>query len=135
MSAFSAEHLGAKTLDGRALLPGICRQARLPAGLLQKGSSIPSMLNWNLRKQQAPPAMPTDEQTIPADFYFFGLNWLRNTKNTELNFETSGFFLSHRRETIVFEGSGPRGFRGRAKDRIIWQNVANTSAQRFLQIK
>lgn len=38
-----------KRLDGGALLPGVQRQARFAAGLLEEGHAIPVMFYRNLR--------------------------------------------------------------------------------------
>ena len=51
----------------RAVLPGVRRQARLPAGVRQKLLAVPSPLGRDLRQQQAAPAALLDHQAMAAD--------------------------------------------------------------------
>ena len=129
MRAFLAEDLRTEGFEAGAFLPGIRRQSSFATSLLQKSLPVPSVLNRNLRQQQSAPAMPTDVQAVAANFYFFRTNRPRRSENAELNFELRSLFRGYRREAIIFESSGASGFRDRAINRIVRQNVADASAQ------
>lgn len=80
-TALVAEDFGGEGLESCALLPGIRGQARFAAGLLEKGCAVPSVLDGNLRQQQAAATVQAEEQAVAADFDGIGLNRLRGREN------------------------------------------------------
>ena len=73
--------------------------------------------------------MPADEETVAADFDFFGANWFCGRQKAELNFEIRSFFHRDRREAIVIESGRTRGFRHGAEDCKVREYVTDASAQ------
>ena len=99
--------------------------------MLEKSCAVPAALDRDLGQQQAAAALPTDEQTVAADFDFLGANRLRGRQDAQLNFQMRGFFFGYGRETVVVKGGGAGGFRYGTVDRAGGLHVADTSAQFF----
>jgi hypothetical protein len=63
-----AENLGGEGLDCRAIFPGVQRQSRFPAGLVEESLAIPVVLDWHLRQKQAAMSSHADQQAVASDF-------------------------------------------------------------------
>ena len=71
LSPFGPENFRGEGFDGRALLPGIRRQAGFAASLLEKGDAVPAVFDRDLRQQQAAASVLADHQSVPSNLHFF----------------------------------------------------------------
>lgn len=108
---FIAEYFGGKGFDGCALSPCVQGQAGFAASLFEERGAVPSVFDRDLGQQQASVAMLANEQTVVADFDFFGGNRLWGRENTQLDFEIRSLVGSDGGKAIVVERGGTRGFR------------------------
>ena len=134
MTTLLAEDFSGEGFYRRAFFPRIRRQSRFAAGLLEKSCAVPGALDGHLGQQQAAASVPADEETVTADFDFFGPNWFSRRQNAQLNFKMRSFFLGDGRESVIVKSGGARGFGHSPEDRAGGQYVADASPQFFFAL-
>ena len=77
------EDFGGEGFQLRPGLPGIWRQAGFPAGLLEEGDAVPSVLERHLRQQQAATVAQADQQAVASNFHLLRLNGLGRREHAE----------------------------------------------------
>ncbi len=88
MHILIAKNFCGEGFDLRAILPGVKRKAGFPAGVFEKSDAVPTVLDGNLRQEQAAVARHADEQTVASDLDFFGSNWTEAGQNTQRYFKS-----------------------------------------------
>ena len=124
-----AEDLGGESLDGCGLAPGIQRQTRFAADLLQKSFPVPTVFDGNLGQQQAAASAIGDEQAVAPDFHCLGMNWEEAGEHAQRNLELQSFFLRYWQETGIFESGGAGRFGHGAIQRRDGRSITDASSQ------